>query len=146
MVERSFIVPPQSQVGPVDDAKRKNLIKTSLLAGIYDTAVDRESAYEILTQKALADKEEAQRAIEEKERQKQLVLEERQRIQEERLRMAQERHQAAMQRQSERAARSNPTVVDQIIRTTGRTITSSIGRSIGRTIVRGVLGSIFGSK
>jgi len=73
IVQRSFIVPPQSLVGPIDDAKRKSLMQQSLIAGIYDTPVDRESAYEILTQKALAQKEEEQKLLLEKERQKQLL-------------------------------------------------------------------------
>ncbi len=146
VVQRSFIVPPQSQVGPIDDVQRKAFLRQSLLAGIYDTPVDRESAYEILTENALAAKEAAKKALEEKERVKQEMLLEKQRQLEERRRQAEERHQAAMERANQRAQRQNPSVVDQLIKSTGRTITSTIGRQIGRTIVRGVLGSLFGTK
>jgi hypothetical protein len=48
VVERALIVPPQAQIGPITDAERKALMRDSLLAGHYEKAVDRESAYEIL--------------------------------------------------------------------------------------------------
>ncbi len=48
IVERALIVPPQAQIGPITDMERKNVIANSLLAGHYEKAVDRESAYEIL--------------------------------------------------------------------------------------------------
>lgn len=47
-VERALIVPPASRIGPLTDAERTALMKTSLVAGTYDQAVDRESAYERL--------------------------------------------------------------------------------------------------
>src|ERR687884_233908 len=46
MVERAFIVPPASQIGPITDAERTELVRRSALVGKYDTPVDRESAYE----------------------------------------------------------------------------------------------------
>lgn len=48
MVQRAFIVPPQGQIGPITDAERSAILQNSLLAGHYEKAVDRESAYEIL--------------------------------------------------------------------------------------------------
>ncbi|AEK60886.1 helicase HerA-like domain-containing protein [Collimonas fungivorans] len=48
IVERAFILPPASQIGPVSDDERKQLIAASIVAGVYETAVDRESAYEKL--------------------------------------------------------------------------------------------------
>ncbi|WP_435628236.1 helicase HerA-like domain-containing protein [Candidatus Ferrigenium straubiae] len=48
IVERALIVPPQAQIGPITDAERKAVMQESLLAGHYEKAVDRESAYEIL--------------------------------------------------------------------------------------------------
>ncbi|HEX5337184.1 MAG TPA: helicase HerA-like domain-containing protein [Gallionella sp.] len=48
MVERALIVPPQAQIGPITEAERQAVIQNSLLAGHYEKAVDRESAYEIL--------------------------------------------------------------------------------------------------
>lgn len=54
IVERGFILPPASQIGPLTDDERKQLIATSIVAGVYETAIDRESAYEILKGRAAA--------------------------------------------------------------------------------------------
>jgi DNA helicase HerA-like ATPase len=48
MVERAFIVPPGSQIGPLGDDERRRIIESSPLFGHYDKAIDRESAYEKL--------------------------------------------------------------------------------------------------
>lgn len=50
-VERAFILPPQSQIGPITLEERKNLTTTSLLYRHYAETIDRESAYEILTER-----------------------------------------------------------------------------------------------
>jgi len=52
IVERALIVPPQAQVGPITDVERQAIIRGSLLAGHYEKAVDRQSAYEILKARA----------------------------------------------------------------------------------------------
>ena len=52
VVERGFVVPPSSRLGPVDAAERKALIDTSIVAGVYEKLVDRESAYELLKGRA----------------------------------------------------------------------------------------------
>lgn len=48
MVQRAFIVPPSSQIGAIDAQERAEVMKTSIVAGVYEKAVDRESAYEKL--------------------------------------------------------------------------------------------------
>ena len=48
MVERAFVVPPASRIGPLSDAERQVLITNSIVAGVYEKTVDRESAYEVL--------------------------------------------------------------------------------------------------
>ncbi|HHX35312.1 MAG TPA: DUF853 family protein [Gammaproteobacteria bacterium] len=52
MVRRVFIAPPQSRVGPLNDAERAELIRNSPLLGYYEKAFDRVSAYEILAERA----------------------------------------------------------------------------------------------
>ena len=54
IVERTFIRPPSSQLGPVTPAQRQATIAASPVAGKYETMVDRESAYEKLRVKAVA--------------------------------------------------------------------------------------------
>jgi hypothetical protein len=41
-----YVIPPGSQIGPITPEQRKALIAGSLVAGTYEKAVDRESAYE----------------------------------------------------------------------------------------------------
>jgi uncharacterized protein len=46
--ERVFVLPPGSQLGPITAKQRQALMQNSLVAGVYEAAVDRESAYEAL--------------------------------------------------------------------------------------------------
>src|ERR1700704_1796710 len=48
IVERAFVVPPGSQIGPITDAERDESVQGSNLFNKYKTAIDRESAYEKL--------------------------------------------------------------------------------------------------
>jgi hypothetical protein len=50
--ERVFVVPPGSQLGPITPAQRQQLRQTSLVAGVYEKLVDRESAYEMFAKHA----------------------------------------------------------------------------------------------
>lgn len=52
ITQRVFVVPPGSQIGPISDAQRRALLAQSLVAGVYDQTVDRESAYELLQVRA----------------------------------------------------------------------------------------------
>ena len=54
VVERAFVLPPHSQVGPIAPAERDALIKQSVIYGTYETPLDRESAAEILQARAAA--------------------------------------------------------------------------------------------
>ncbi len=64
-VERAFICPPGSRLGPATDAERQQTIQGSLLYGHYEKQVDRESAYEILKGRAAQSAEQAPAAGEE---------------------------------------------------------------------------------
>ncbi len=54
VVERAFVLPPATQIGPISEAQRDTVIRNSVLHGHYEKAVDRESAYEILKVRAEA--------------------------------------------------------------------------------------------
>ena len=54
VTERVFVIPPGSQIGPITPEQRKALIAGSLVAGVYEKTVDRESAYEKLKGRAAA--------------------------------------------------------------------------------------------
>ena len=48
VVERAFILPPASRIGPLTKEERQAVLKASLVYGVYEQALDRESAYEKL--------------------------------------------------------------------------------------------------
>ena len=52
ITQRVFVVPPGSQIGPITSQQRQALMAHSLVAGNYDKTIDRESAYEMLQQRA----------------------------------------------------------------------------------------------
>ena len=52
ITERAWVLPPASQIGPITPDERKSLIATSVVAGHYEKPVDRESAFELLKQRA----------------------------------------------------------------------------------------------
>ena len=52
VTERVFVLPPGSQLGPITPAQRQALMAGSLVAGVYEKTVDRESAYEKLKGRA----------------------------------------------------------------------------------------------
>ncbi|MFZ3583750.1 helicase HerA-like domain-containing protein [Loktanella sp. DJP18] len=62
MVQRTLIRPPSSQLGPIDLPVRATLMANSPMAGKYDTPIDRESAFEMLTKRADAAAAEAAKA------------------------------------------------------------------------------------
>jgi hypothetical protein len=48
MVERVMIRPPSARIGPITPEERKAIMDASPVKGKYDTAIDAESAYELL--------------------------------------------------------------------------------------------------
>ena len=52
VTQRVFVIPPGSLIGPIEDTQRQSLLANSIVAGVYDKAVDRESAYEVLQARA----------------------------------------------------------------------------------------------
>jgi DNA helicase HerA-like ATPase len=136
IVERAFVVPPHSRIGPVTPEQRQQLRDTSIVAGQYEQVADRESAYEILKGKAdnmaalSAEQAEAEAAAAEIEAQ---------RVAEEAARKAEETAAKEAARGADRSSRSDSTV-EAFAKSAAR----AVGSNLGRQIVRGVLGSIFG--
>lgn len=52
IVQRTMIKPPQGQIGPITPQQRQQLMQGSLVAGVYEKMLDRESAHEILAERA----------------------------------------------------------------------------------------------
>ncbi len=58
VTERVYVLPPASQIGPITPAQRNTLVTESIVAGVYEKMVDRESAFEAIkgrTQSRMAD-------------------------------------------------------------------------------------------
>ena len=117
IVERALIVPPQAQIGPITEAERKAIMHDSLLAGHYEKAVDRESAYEILKKRA----NEKQVAVQAPAGNNGSVL-------------------GGIFGGSSSSRREG--VGEALAKSTAR----AIGSAVGRQIIRGVLGSLLGGR
>ncbi len=76
MVERAKILFPMSQIGAITDEQRKQIISTSRIAGKYDDAVDRESAFEKILKQREAEEQKAAEAKAEAEAEKERAREE----------------------------------------------------------------------
>lgn len=125
MVDRAFVVPPVGHIGPITPEQRAALIANSLVAGVYENAIDRESAFEMLKVKSDARLAEQQQAAEQAA-------------------IAKQEQEAA---KAEKAAAHAPdTMWESIGKSAVRSASTSIARSIGTKLVRGVLGSLLGGK
>ncbi|MCA0406580.1 MAG: DUF853 domain-containing protein [Proteobacteria bacterium] len=132
MVQRTFIAPPMAQVGPMPEMQRKALMAASAIGARYNTAVDRESAFEMLQKRAeeaaapaegegggiggwlggiLGGGEEAPKTGGAKPK-----------------------------------GRQPQSMTEKIVTSAARSVATSVGRQIGTAIVRGVLGSLLGGR
>jgi DNA helicase HerA-like ATPase len=115
MVERAFIVPPSSQIGPLTDAERSQVVRSSPVSGKYENAVDRESAYEKLTQRTQAKPAEPEHS-------------------------SNPVSDILFGKTGPRGGRQSQGVLEALTKSAAR----SIGSELGRQVLRGVLGSILG--
>lgn len=163
ITERAFILPPRSQIGAITPEQRGEILKNSIIAGVYEQAVDRESAYEILKAQAigvahaaeqirLEKQAEAARKQAEAEQKKaeaeakkleaaqakaaaQAAREEERRLKEQqKLLKEQARQEELRRKEAERAAKNNP--FNQIL--------GNVTNQASREITRGIMGTLFG--
>jgi DNA helicase HerA-like ATPase len=136
IVQRAFVIPPGGQIGPITDAERRRVMQNSLVAGVYEKAVDRESAYEIIkarTEAAAAEKTAEEAAATQAK--------------------AQAKPPAGggglggilgdlLGGAPSSGGRRREGVVEALAKSAAR----SVGSQVGRAIIRGVLGSLLGGK
>lgn len=125
MVERTLIRPPDSHVGTIDAGQRQLLMAHSPIRGIYDSPIDRDSAFERLlvrSEQAAAEAEAATLAKEEAKMQERVYR--------------QESYQPRAPRQP--TARRSDSMFDAL----AKSVVRSAGSQMGRQIMRGVLGAI----
>ncbi|MBW6491592.1 MAG: DUF853 domain-containing protein [Lentimicrobium sp.] len=137
MVERAFILPPCSQIGPISVEERNLIIKKSLVYGVYEKVLDRVSAFEIL-------KERMDETARKKAEEEQIALEAKEKLQKSKEEAALARAEAAKERAERAKKRANPDIFTELTKQVGRNASRTLGNELGRTLVRGILGSIFG--
>ncbi len=129
VVERAKILFPLSQIGAITEDQRADLIKKSRLFGRYDHPVDRESAFEVLLQKA----EEAAREEEERK-----AAEE-----EEKIRAKEEK-----EKEKAKAAKKKKTagIGNKVLSAVATAIAASLAKSVGSAVSNSVSGKSSSSK
>ena len=140
MVERGWVMPPYSAFSPISFETRKNLMAQSIVAGVYEQSVDRDSAYERLQQKVVERQQQAESEASAKEQAKQQEALAKQQAKE------QERLAREQQKEADRAAKQREKLTQDIVGTFAKSAARSLGGSTGQKIVRGLLGSLFGGK
>lgn len=140
IVERAWVMPPYSSFTPITVDERKAMIQSSVVAGVYEQEVDRESAYELLQNKVVERQQQAQQIQQEKiQAKEQEVLAKQQAKEQERLAREQ-------QKEAERAAKQREKMIQDTVGTFAKSAARSLGGSTGQKLVRGLLGSLFGKK
>ena len=157
VVEQTKILPPQSRMGTIDESERESEIKGCLLYNRYNDAIDRDSAYEFLQRKQLADEEEARAAAEEQARLKEEEAAEKQRLKEEEAaKKAAEREAAreeavrrkeeeAAKRAAEREEKAKKTAVKNAVKGVASSTAGTVGREVGNAL-GSTVGGKFGKK
>ena len=124
VVERAKILFPLSQIGAITDDQRAMIIKQSRLYGRYDTAVDRESAFEVLLKQA-EEQAEAKRKAEEEQKA-------------EAERIAQEKEQARQEK--ENAKKKKNGLGNKIFAAVATAVAASVARSVGSAVSNSISG------
>lgn len=123
IVQRTLMRPPDSQIGPASADQRATVMAASELAEKYDERIDRESAYEVLADRA-------QQAALEAEQQK--------RFDEQRKAAEKAAKEAAKRSSKRRSSSRRKSTAESFWTSTAK----SLGTQLGRTLLRGLLGSL----
>lgn len=129
VVERAFILPPQSQLGAIDDAVRERILAASAMSGKYDREADRESAFEQLQNVEREKAEKAEREFRTSDYSKE------------------SRESCYGRNARESGAGRKPSSGRGYVRQTplekaANAVFSTVGREVSRTLIRGILGSL----
>ncbi|RSZ30423.1 MULTISPECIES: helicase HerA-like domain-containing protein [unclassified Variovorax] len=131
VTERVFVLPPASQLGPITPDQRKVLVSGSLVAGVYEKSVDRESAYEKLKGRAESAPDAPATAVPGGKGTTESSGSG----------MGGMLNDMLFGTTGPRGAKH-----DGLVQTMAKSAVRTMGTSVGKEILRGVLGGIFGSK
>jgi hypothetical protein len=139
ITERALIIPPGSQLGPIPEDARARLIAASPIAGFYEKAVDRESAYEKLKGRAEAPPQAEKPSPWQREA------------------PASRRAPSPTEQRSDGGSLANDILFGRrgprggkqstgLIEAMANSAARSVGSQAGRALIRGVLGSLLGGR
>lgn len=134
IVQRAFILPPQSRMGTITGEERRAVIDASGMKQKYDKAIDNFSAYEYFEQQNEEQEKEEQEAAEKAA--KQAAKEEK--------KAAKSAKSTTTKRTSAatKAAKKTKSAASKAMTRVTNSAMSTIGRELGRSIIRGIFGSI----
>lgn len=136
VVQKTMVRPPASRIGPLDASERRSAMTDSPVRNLYDRLEDRESAYEILEERAARKAaEEAEAALEE-EREKE------RRERQESGGMLDDLLGGGSRSRSRTRSRRRMSTTERAINTATRRIADQVGRHIGKALVRGIFGTL----
>jgi DNA helicase HerA-like ATPase len=112
VVERAFVVPPGSHLGPIADGEREQLLRNSTLRSKYEQTIDRESAYERLRSQVQQKQPEAPNPVSD----------------------------IIFGKTGPRGGRQSQGVLEAVTKSAARAIGSELGRQIMRGVLGSILG------
>ena len=151
IVERGMVMPPYSAFNPITLDERKALMAQSIVAGVYDQIVDRDSAFEMLQRKVSENEQQlvALQVATEQAKQLEQMQKEQAKFQanmEKQQNKDQERLEKLQAKEEEKAAAARAKITQDVLGTFAKSAARSLGGSTGQKLVRGLLGSLFGGR
>ena len=137
--ERVYVLPPGSQIGPITPQQRQALLQGSLVAGVYEKVVDRESAHELLRAHSQAQQPANTNADAGVTRPRVPGVPNQGQAQEAGAGNA--LNELLFGRTGPRGGQ-----YDGLVQTVAKTAVRTVGSSLGRQLVRGLLGSLLGGR
>lgn len=132
IVERAWVMPPYSSFSPISPEQRQTLISQSIVAGIYEKSLDRESAFELLQNKVVERQQQAVQIEQEKQQAKeQEALAKQQAKEAETLAKQQAREQERIAKEQQKEAEREAKQREKLIQDTVGTFAKSAARSLG---------------
>ncbi len=132
MVQKAFILPPQSFMGACDESTRQNIINASDLYMKYKDTVDNRSAYEALAEIEAEEEAEKLKAKQEAEAAKEAAKKAKE----------EEKEREREERERERERKHHADTISKIATSTVRSTLGQIGRDVSRNLVRGLFGNL----
>lgn len=132
VVERAWVMPPYSSFSPISPEQRQTLISQSIVAGIYEKSLDRESAFELLQNKVVERQQQAVQIEQEKQQTKEQEALAKQKAKEaETLAKQQAREQERIAKEQQKEAEREAKQREKLIQDTVGTFAKSAARSLG---------------